>query len=214
MLLHGVPTDTVAVLRRVSSLARNWGAQFAATRLLSAGSSIEHRDRSLRVIPAPGHSPTDTLFLDEARGILFGGDHLLAEISSNALISRDLANTSASGRFARRRALVEYMASLQATRELEIGLVLGGHGPPFSDHRALIDKRLARYEERAEQILAIVRERTRSAHEITDVIWGEIAITDAFLTLSEVLGHVDLLIADELVVEHRRASGSVAYGRG
>ncbi len=27
-------------------------------------------------------------------------------------------------------------------------------------------------------------------------MWGEIAITQAYLTLSEVLGHLDLLLAD------------------
>ena len=38
----------------------------------------------------PGHSPSDTIFHDEARGIVLGADHLIKHISSNPLISRPL----------------------------------------------------------------------------------------------------------------------------
>ncbi len=32
-----------------------------------------------------------------------------------------------------------------------------------------------------------------TAHEIAQQMWGNVAVTQAFLTLSEVLGHLDLL---------------------
>ena len=38
-----------------------------------------------------------------------------------------------------------------------------------------------------------------TAHELAERMWGNVAVTQAYLTLSEILGHVDLL----------RASGSV-----
>jgi glyoxylase-like metal-dependent hydrolase (beta-lactamase superfamily II) len=211
MSLHGVPDDTVAVLERVAPLARNWGAPFTATRLLASASPIELRDRTLRVIHAPGHSPTDTLFLDETNHLLFSGDHLLAGISSNALISPGAEGVDGDDSAPRRRALVEYIDSLRATRELDVDIVLGGHGRSFTDHRALIDGRLTRYGERAEGILALVRERPRSAHELAEAIWGKVAITQAFLTLSEILGHIDLLLRDGLVAEEERVPGSLFY---
>jgi glyoxylase-like metal-dependent hydrolase (beta-lactamase superfamily II) len=211
MLLHGVPADTVAVLQRVSSLARRWGTRFTPTRSLGSGSSIELHDRSLRVISAPGHSPTDTLFLDETRGMLFSGDHLLAKISSNALVSRDTEVLPKNGNSPRRRPLLEYIDSLRSTRELEVAFVLGGHGPPIPDHRAAIDSQLAHYEQRAEHILSIVRQQRRSAHEIAELIWGKVAITQAFLTLSEVLGHIDLLIDRGLVTEDQPSTGPVGF---
>ena len=34
----------------------------------------------------PGHSPSDTIFHDEASGEVLGGDHLLGRISSNPLV--------------------------------------------------------------------------------------------------------------------------------
>jgi len=41
-------------------------------------------------------------------------------------------------------------------------------------------------------------------------MWGNVAVTQAFLTLSEVLGHLDLLAADGAVVE-RDADGVVRF---
>ncbi len=70
--------------------------------------------------------------------ILLAGDHLLAHISSNPLLSRPLAP----GAEERPRALMNYLDSMALTRELPAGtLVLGGHGEPVTDHVALIDER-------------------------------------------------------------------------
>ncbi len=41
----------------------------------------------------------------------------------------------------RPHALVRYMESLRETREMPARLVLGGHGPPVTEHAALIDER-------------------------------------------------------------------------
>jgi hypothetical protein len=42
-------------------------------------------------------------------------------------------------------------------------------------------------------------------------MWGNIAVTQAYLTLSEVLGHMDLLAADGLV-EEQQLDGVVRFG--
>ena len=74
--------------------------------------------------------------------------------------------------------------------------MLPGHGEPVVDHRALIDERFALHRRRAEKIFELIAEHPRTAYEIAQELWGNVAVTQAFLTLSEVLGHVDLL-ADE-----------------
>ena len=38
-----------------------------------------------------------------------------------------------------------------------------------------------------------------SAHELASALYGRVAFSQAFLALSEVLGHLDLLIEDGLV---------------
>ena len=81
--------------------------------------------------------------------------------------------------------------------------MLSGHGEPITDHRGA-DRRALRActERRARKIHGLIAERPRTAHEIAQALWGNVAVTQAFLTLSEVLGHVDLLQADGKVREH------------
>jgi glyoxylase-like metal-dependent hydrolase (beta-lactamase superfamily II) len=186
MLRHGIPEDVAQALASVSLAFRAWGSRADVARVVREGEALEFAGRSLEVHHRPGHSPTDTVFLDAERGLLIGGDHLIAHISSNPLISRP----------AGRRALLEYMESLARTREMEIGLVLPGHGDPIDDHVALIDDRLKLHRRRADKIHRLIAERPRSAYELAQAMWGNIAVTQAFLTLSEVIGHTDLLGRD------------------
>lgn len=201
MLRHGVAPHTVATLRAITALTRHWGAPFQTDTALRDGSVVELRDRRLRVIHAPGHSPTDTLFHDEERGVLFTADHLLASISSNALVASRPYTPNHTDTTSRRRALVEYLESLKKTRALDLEVVYGGHGLPITDHRELIDRRIAATESRAARIREIIGEAPCSAHEIAVRIWGSVATTQAYLTVSEVLGHIDLLMDRGLVQE-------------
>jgi hypothetical protein len=82
---------------------------------------------------------------------------------------------------------------MQATREMDVAWVLAGHGEAFADHRSLIDDRFAGHRRRAEKIARLIDEQPRSAHELARELWGRVATTQVFLTLSEVLGHTDLL---------------------
>ncbi len=200
MLRHGITADIVAALRTVSASFRGWGSAVEVTRPLAADSQLQLRDRTLRVLHRPGHSPSDTVFLDESRQILLAADHLIAHISSNPLLARPL---DAEGEYTgpRPQALITYIESLKQTREMELSLVLPGHGRPIRDHAALIDERLRLHERRAQKILKLIAEQPRTAHEIAQALWGNVAVTQAYLTLSEVLGHVDLLLRDGLVVE-------------
>jgi glyoxylase-like metal-dependent hydrolase (beta-lactamase superfamily II) len=191
MLQHGIPEDVVTALRSVSRSFRAWGARAQVTRPLHDGEQLRLRDRVLEVQHRPGHSPSDTLFWDAERGILLCADHLIAHISSNPLISRPL-----DGSEERPRALMTYIESLRRTRELPARILLPGHGDPIVDHRGLIDQRLELHRRRAEKIFDLVAERPRTAYEIAQELWGNVAVTQAFLTLSEVLGHLDLLAAD------------------
>jgi glyoxylase-like metal-dependent hydrolase (beta-lactamase superfamily II) len=208
MLRHGIPAEIVTALRAVSAGFRAWGAAVEVTRPLSDGSKLELRDRTLRVLHRPGHSPSDTLFHDEQRGILLAADHLIAHISSNPLLARPL---EAEGEYtgSRPQALVTYMASLEKTRTMELELVLPGHGRPITDHGALIEERFRMHRRRAQKINKLIATQPRSAHEIAQALWGNVAVTQAYLTLSEVLGHVDLLLGDGLVVEEE--NGGVVH---
>jgi glyoxylase-like metal-dependent hydrolase (beta-lactamase superfamily II) len=246
MLRNGIPEDVVYALRAVSASFRAWGAAAQVTRPLRDGETLHFASRSWRVLHRPGHSPSDTVFWDEASGELFGGDHLLKHISSNPLLSKPLGQASRGGgggdgekgaqpleplpaggdggsqgngagesrlggvRSERPKALMAYLDSLRQTREMTLSVVYPGHGEPVEDHRELIDGRFRMHERRADKLCELIAARPRNAYELAQEMWGNVAVTQAFLTLSEVLGHVDLLIDAGRVVE-REAGGVVRF---
>jgi glyoxylase-like metal-dependent hydrolase (beta-lactamase superfamily II) len=213
MLRYGIPEDLVVALRSVSASFRGWGAAARVTRPLRDGEILALRDRELEVQLRPGHSPSDTLFWDSERRILICADHLIGHISSNPLLSRPLdgpnraprkrAGSAPPGSASQERpkALVTYLRSLARTRELPAEILLPGHGEPITDHVSLIDERFAMHRRRAEKLRGLIAERPRTAYELAQELWGNIAVTQAFLTLSEVVGHVDLLIDAGIVRE-------------
>jgi glyoxylase-like metal-dependent hydrolase (beta-lactamase superfamily II) len=211
MLRHGIPPEIVTALRAVSAGFRAWGAAVEVTRPLADGGVLELRDRTLRVLHRPGHSPSDTVFVDEARATMLAADHLIAHISSNPLLARPL-DADEEYEEPRPQALLTYMDSLARTRAMDLSLVLPGHGGPIVDHAALIDERFRMHDRRAQKMLRLIASEPRTAHEIAQEMWGNVAVTQAYLTLSEVLGHVDLLLRDGAVLEEEH--GGVVRFRG
>jgi glyoxylase-like metal-dependent hydrolase (beta-lactamase superfamily II) len=209
MLRNGIPRDVVSALRAVSRSFRGWGGSAPVDRRLADGDRLEFAGRTLEVQHRPGHSPSDTLFWDRERATLIGGDHLIKHISSNPLISRPLGGRSGEPG-ARPRALMMYIESLRETRELPAEVVLAGHGEPVTDHVALIDERFAMHERRAAKIAGLIADRPQTAYEIAQALWGNVAVTQAYLTLSEVLGHVDLLI-DRGEIREVEVGGVIRY---
>jgi len=196
MLRNGIPSEVAFALQSVSRSFRGWGSRAEVTRPLADGEEIAFGDRTLQALHRPGHSPSDTVFWDAERRILIAADHLIAHISSNPLIARPL-----DGSTERTQALVTYIESMRKTRELPAEIVLSGHGEPIVDHVALIDDRLAKHQRRKEKIHGLIAEQPRTGYELAQAIWGNVAVTQAFLTLSEVIGHADLLVNEGRVRE-------------
>ena len=210
MLRHGIPRDVVTALRSVSRSFRGWGGSAPVTRPLADGGRLEFAGRTLEVQHRPGHSPSDTLFWDPERAVLIGGDHLIGHISSNPLISRPLGGRSGEPGGGRPRALMMYIDSLRQTRELPAEMVLPGHGEPVLRHAELIDERFGMHERRAAKIAGLVAAQPQTAYELAQALWGNVAVTQAFLTLSEVLGHLDLLV-DRGEVRETEVGGVIRY---
>jgi glyoxylase-like metal-dependent hydrolase (beta-lactamase superfamily II) len=214
MRRHGVPAELVTALGAVGAAFRAFGSSGHVTKPLRDGTELRLRDRTLTALHRPGHSPSDTIFWDERRRILIAGDHLLAHISSNPLLSRPLQSPAlatggpgstpppASPDADRPHALRDYIASMRLTRALPVELSLGGHGPPVSDHVALIDERLRMHDRRARKLRGLLAPAPLTAYDLASRMWGNVAVTQAFLTISEVLGHLDLLTADGEVREY------------
>ncbi|MBJ7329561.1 MAG: MBL fold metallo-hydrolase [Solirubrobacteraceae bacterium] len=200
MARHGTPEELRLALRAVASGFRGWGGAVTITRPLRAGTTLDLRDRTLEISHRPGHSPSDTIFHDRERKILLSADHLIQRISSIALLTPEPEDLRPAER---PRPLVRYMDSLRQTRDMtDVELVLTGHGDPVTEPVELIDGRFVMYAKRADKFHGmLVKHGPQSAYEIAQRTWGNVAVTQAFLTLSEVLGHMDLLLDAGRVVE-------------
>jgi glyoxylase-like metal-dependent hydrolase (beta-lactamase superfamily II) len=156
----------------------------------------------------PGHSATDTLFVDEASNDAFVGDHLLAEITSGA----ETTQSELAG--GRRRALLEYLRGLQLTRATQLRTGFAGHGPVIGEPARLIDERFAFHSTRLDRIAVIVEAGAQTAFDVSRRLWSdEVAQTETVLAVWEVLGHMDILVERGTLSEHVDEGGRHSFHR-
>ena len=67
------------------------------------------------------------------------------------------------------------------------------------------------HQERCDHLYDLIAERPYSAYELALELWGDEATRQAALTISEVLGHVDLLLNDGRVSETTEPQGTVRF---
>ncbi|MBM3677970.1 MAG: MBL fold metallo-hydrolase [Actinobacteria bacterium] len=212
MRLHGVPEPTIQELYETSKEHRRYGGSVEVDRLVRDGDTLEAGGRTLAVHHRPGHSPTDTIFVDEASRTAIVGDHLIGHISSNPVTHRPLSRPAdPRDRFL---ALPAYIDSMQRTAELDLHVLLPGHGNPVEHHRDLVEERLAFHARRKQRLLDGLGDAPLTAHELALGLWGGVAEREAFLTLSEALGHLDLLEVEGAVRPVEGDDGLVRYERG
>ena len=187
---HGVPDSVVETTRPFFAHIVRDSCPFETDIVLSDGDTIEAGGGTLRTVFRPGHSTTDTLFVDDDAGEAFVGDHLLATITSGAeLMPTELPGDE------RRRALLEYLGTLRKTEAMQLRACYTGHGPTIDDNRTLIQERMAFHAHRLELIAGHVRDGCSTAFEVARLLWSdEVAETQTVLAIWEVLGHLDILL--------------------
>jgi glyoxylase-like metal-dependent hydrolase (beta-lactamase superfamily II) len=207
MAHHGVPQHVIAGNEGFWEYIGRTSEAFPTDTRLSDGDRIQAGSRELRVIARPGHSTTDTLFVDDRDGIAFVGDHLLAGISSNTEIY-----PAAEPDGTRPRARVEYLQNLKRTADMPLVRLLTGHGEPVSAHAGLVRRRLAEHRRRCERIAASLDSGPASAYAIAGRLWSARTVAEQpLLVVWEVLGHLDLLL-DAGVVRERITDDGTRYG--
>jgi glyoxylase-like metal-dependent hydrolase (beta-lactamase superfamily II) len=145
-----------------------------------------------QVIETPGHAPSHVVFYQPEHRMLISGDHLLGRIS----LYFDYGWTP--------DPVGEFLASLDRVEELDLRLVLSGHGRTFTDVRGHIEGNRALVAERTEAVRQGLREGgPKTGFDLVPAVFGEqISASNAswwlpevlcFLTHLEAIGEVEKL---------------------
>jgi glyoxylase-like metal-dependent hydrolase (beta-lactamase superfamily II) len=146
----------------------------------------------VEVMHLPGHTPGLVCLWDAEHRLLFADDHLLARTSPNPFLElRDERTTF--------RALVHYFDSIRRVQALDVDWVLPGHGAPFQEHRTLIERLFGFYRRRQEKLLSAMGSGPRTAVELSEAVFGPQEGGRLYLTLSEVIGNLEVLEDEDAV---------------
>ena len=205
MRFHGVPEHVIASGEPFWTFLRDNAEPFETAVRLADGDTIAAGGRTLEVVARPGHSTTDTLFVDRGAALAFTGDHLLSRISSNTEICPP--ERAADGRA---RSRIRYLDNLRETARMPLRRLLTGHGPVITGHQRLVASRIDEHRRRCERILAILERGPSSAYEIAGELWVPRTVAEQpLLVVWEVLGHLELLLAADAVSEDAEGGRSV-----
>jgi len=148
-------------------------------------------DTVLRVEHHPGHSPGHVWIVEERTGAIFIGDYLLANMPTNPGMEIDRTQ-----RMGRAPLLEQYNAGLRELRERNAPVLLPAHGPPITDHVALIDKRLSKSDRRTRHVLnGLASGEPSTAMALGRRLWGS-RVEQSWEVLADLVGRLDLLVAE------------------
>ena len=141
-----------------------------------------------QVFYTPGHTQSHISLYRKEDRVLIAGDHIIKHVSSNAFIEppRDHSNH-------RPMTLLQYRTSLEMCSNMEIDLVLSSHGESITNHRELIKERLQKNWQRADKLRSFLQDGEKTAYELSTLLFPHLNSKVLPLTISETLGHLDLL---------------------
>jgi len=160
---------------------------------------IEGSSLTIETHHMPGHTGGHVVYFEPQTRTLFAGDQLLPGTSPNPLLEPSFDDPGE-----RRRSLKEYLHSLDRMHELDPVIAYPGHGDPIDDPRGLIEWTIEHHEKRKVTIAGHLSATGKTPYELAGELYpGRIAY-EAFLAVSEVVAHLDLLVEDgDATVEDR-----------
>ena len=159
---------------------------------------------SAEVMHLPGHTPGLTCLWAAGPRVLFSDDHLLERVSPNPLL--DLEGQ----REPKHKALVEYVRSAKKVQALPAELIAPGHDEPFSGHAEIIERLLGFYQKRQARILELLQKGPLTPAELSPLVFPRARERHLYLTLSEVMGNLEVLEAEGRVARSERA-GTIRF---
>ena len=192
MRRFGMPEEVVEAKAPSGAMPSDLSEPIEVDGVLAEGDRIELGEFTLEVVGTPGHCDDHVIFFERDLGLIFSGDHLLTDISPVPLLHVPQPGE------ARRPSLIAFMHSLAKAEALHAEATHPAHGDVIWDHRKLIASYRLHHERRKLQIARRLGRRVLSPYELGAEIFPKYCRDprQSFLVMSEVVGHLDLLVAD------------------
>jgi glyoxylase-like metal-dependent hydrolase (beta-lactamase superfamily II) len=181
----GVPGDEAKRLLVAREASNAAAPVFDVDLVLEHGERVDASGWNLAALHTPGHSPGHLCFVDDERRLVFGGD-LVLEGRVPPVWCYDFADGG--------DPIADYLASVDRVRPVG-GLILPGHGDPFSDIE-IESRRLHDHHERRMSWLA----EHLAAHPATvweaalaapwSSAWADLSLLARLLALGKISAHL------------------------
>ena len=124
----------------------------------------------------PGHSSGSVCYVSDERQIIFSGDHILGDISSNPSISFDSPE---------KIGMLTYLESLDRISSKEGYTALPGHREPIFDIKSRIEILRSDYDDKFRTAATSLTTNPQSVYEISRTIYGDYDTNSLVLALAE-----------------------------
>jgi glyoxylase-like metal-dependent hydrolase (beta-lactamase superfamily II) len=163
---------------------------------LHGGEIISTGVFNLQVLETPGHSAGHISLYEPDQKILFTGDHILPNITTNIGISLLLSQSSTNP-------LDDYLNSLNEIKQLEVNLILPGHENRFVGLEGRVEELMQHHKQRTVEAAKKIKTEPKTTHQIATELtwlpekkkmgWRDLDLWSQRLAIAETAAHLELL---------------------
>ncbi|TET10151.1 MAG: MBL fold metallo-hydrolase [Candidatus Thorarchaeota archaeon] len=124
----------------------------------------------------PGHSSGSVCYVCDEQQVIFSGDHILGDISSNPSISFDSSKGIS---------MLTYLESLNYISSREDYIALPGHRNPIFDIKSRIEALRTEYDDKFQKAADSLTSNPQTAYELSRTIYGDYDTNSLVLALAE-----------------------------
>jgi glyoxylase-like metal-dependent hydrolase (beta-lactamase superfamily II) len=196
---NGVPDEALRTLAKSNRYLAKLTGTTKVDVTVSEGDSIDLLGQQWQVYHTPGHAGGLVCLYQPETRMMLSSDQLLRDVSSNALLEPPLPPN-----VDRPRRLLDYIREIERMAALEIEVAHTGHGEPIYDVRSRVAARLEFYQQRMDKLYGLFERQPQHLYTLTQRLFPKAIEAEPFLTLSETLGHLDLLERDDRIGQEKR----------
>ncbi len=184
-ILDHMPYDSL--VRRFMGFGRSIPHAFA----LGDGQVFDSAVGPLTCMWVPGHTLGSVCFIAEEQQVLFSGDHLLSDISSNPSLDFDRSSDIM---------MLRYLDSLSALERYGDYLALPGHRAAISNTKSRISELRADIFHKLERMEELLSDSRQTIYQLSRGIYGQYGIDQIVLALAETMDLVRVLEANQKTI--------------